>query len=79
MSINIKRPAPEFTDKVKKYIQFRKENEVHAIYKHISWFDPPSSENQMLSFYEVGPQFIQGQNRVNLIEVSADGIIECPI
>ena len=30
------------------------------------------------SFYEVGPQFIQGQNRVNLIEVSADGIIECP-
>ena len=26
-----KRPAPDFTDEVKKYIQFRKENEVHAI------------------------------------------------
>ena len=27
----------------------------------------------------MGPQFIQDQNRQNLVEVSADGIIECPL
>ena len=39
----------------------------------------PALKTKCYSFYEVGPQFIQGQNRANLIEVSADGIIECPI
>ena len=53
-----KRPAPEFTDEVKKYIQFRKESEVHAISTLVGL-------TKCYSFYEVGPQFIQGQNRAN--------------
>ena len=73
-----KRPALEFTYEVKKYIQFRKENEVHAISTLVGLI-LPALKTKCYSFYEVGPQFIQGQNRANLIEVSADGIIECPI
>ena len=66
-----KRSAPEFTDEVK-------ENEVHAISTLVGLI-LPALKTKCYSLYEVGPQFIQGQNRVNLIEVSADGIIECPI
>ena len=73
-----KRPVPDFTDKVKKYKQFRKENEVHA-FSTLVGLILPALKTKCYSFYEVGPQFIQGQNRVNLIEVSADGIIECPL
>ena len=73
-----KRPAPDFTDKVKKYIQFRKENEVHAISTLVGLI-LPALKTKCYSFYEVGPQFIQGQNRPKLIDVSADGIIECPL
>ena len=39
----------------------------------------PALKTKCYSFYKVGPQFIQGQNRVNLIEVSADEITECQI
>ena len=39
----------------------------------------PALKTKCYSFYEVAPQFIQGQNKENLIEVNADGIIECPI
>ena len=39
----------------------------------------PALKTKCYTFYEVGPQFIQGQNIGNLIEVSADGIIECQI
>ena len=73
-----KGPAPEFADEVKKYMQIGKENEVHAISTLVGLI-LPSLKTKCYSFCEVGPQFIQGQNRVNLIEVSADGIIECPI
>ena len=73
-----KRPAPEFTDEVKKYIQFRKENMVYAISTLVGLI-LPALKTKCYSFYDVGPQFIQGQNRVNLIEVSADGIIKCAI
>ena len=73
-----KRPAPDFMDKVKKYIQFGKENEVHAISMLVGLI-LPALKTKCYSFYEVDPQFIQGQNRQNLIEVSADGIIECPL
>ena len=38
----------------------------------------PAIKPNCYSFYEVGPQFIHGKTRHNLIEVSADGIIECP-
>ena len=51
---------------------------MHAISALVSLI-LPALKTKCYSFYEVGPQFIQGQNRVNLIEVSADGIIECPI
>ena len=67
-----KRPAPDFTDEVKKYIQFRKENEVHAISILVGLI-LPALKTKCYSFYEVAPQFIQGRNRLNLIEVSADG------
>ena len=63
---------------MKKYIQFGKENEVHAISTLVGLI-LPALKTKCYSFFELGPQFIQGQNRVNLIEVSADGIIECPI
>ena len=63
---------------MKKYIQFGKENEVHAISTSVGLI-LQALKTKSYSFYEVGSQFIQGQNRVNLIEVSADGIIECPI
>ena len=39
----------------------------------------PALKPKCYSFYEVGPQFIHGQTQENLIEVSADGIIECPV
>ena len=73
-----KMPEPEFPDEVKKYIEFRKENEVHAISTLVGLL-LPALKPKCYSFYEVGPQFIPGQNRVNLLEVSMDGIIECTI
>ena len=72
-----KRPQPEFSDDVKKYINFRKENEVHAISTSVGLI-LPALKPKCYSFYEVGPQFIHGKTRQNLIEVSVDGIIECP-
>ena len=63
---------------MKKYIQFRKENEVHVISTLVGLI-LPALKTKCYSFYEVGTQFIQGHKRANLIEVSADGIIECPI
>ena len=73
-----RRPQPEFTDKVKKYINSGKENKVHAISTLVGLI-LPALKPKCYSFYEVGPQFIHGQTRQNLIEVSVDGIIECPI
>ena len=73
-----KRPQPEFSDEVKKYINFRKENEVHAISTLVGLI-LPALKPKCYSFYEVGLQFIHGKTRQNLIEVSVDGIIECPI
>ena len=73
-----KRPAPDFTDEVKKYIQFGKENEVHAISTLVRLI-LPALKTKCYSFYEVGPQFIQRRKRQNLLEVSVDGIIECPL
>ena len=72
-----KRPQPEFSDDVKKYINFGKENEVHAISALVGLI-LPALKPKCYSLYEVGPQFIHGKTRQNLIEVSADGIIECP-
>ena len=63
---------------MKKYIKFGKENKVQAISTLVGLI-LPALKTKCYSFYEVDPQFIQGQNRANLIEVSADGIIECPI
>ena len=39
----------------------------------------PALKPKCYSFYEVGPQFIHSQTQENLIGVSADGIIECPV
>ena len=72
-----KRPQPDFTNDVKKYIDFGKENEVHAISTLVGLI-LPALKPKCYSFYEVGPQFIHGETRPNLIEVSADGLIECP-
>ena len=72
-----KRPQPKFSDDVKKYINFGKENKVYAISTLVGLILPALKPN-CYSFYEVGPQFIQGKTRQNLIEVSADAIIECP-
>ena len=73
-----KRPAPEIPDDVKKYIKFGQENKVHAISTLVGLM-LPALKPKCYSFYEVGPQFIHGQTRENLIEVSADGVIECPV
>ena len=72
-----KRPQPEFSDDVKKYINFGKENEVHAISTLVVLIQP-ALKPKCYSFYEVGSQFIHGKTRQNLIEVNVDGIIECP-
>ena len=73
-----KRPAPDFTNEVKMYIQFGKENEEHVISMLVGLI-LPALKTKCYSFYEMGPQFIHGQNRANLIEVSAGGITECPL
>ena len=73
-----KRPAPEFPEDVKKYIKFGQENKVHAISTLVGLM-LPALKTKCYSFYEVGPQFIYSQTQENLIEVSADGIIECPV
>ena len=55
-----KRPAPDFTDEVKKYIQFGKENEVHAISMLVELI-LPALKAKCYSFYELGLQFILGK------------------
>ena len=65
VNVDVKKmPVPEFPDEVKKYTEFKKENEVHAISTLVGLL-LPALKPKCYSFYEVGPQFIPGQNRAN--------------
>ena len=71
-----KLPNVPISEEVQKYIQFGTENEINAIASVVGLLMPallPSCS----TFFEVGPQFIHGVHRENLIKVSADGIINC--
>ena len=71
------KPAPEALHDVQKYMEFGKNNEVHAISTLVGTLLlalKPSCYN----FYKVGPRFIHRKTHRNMIEVSADGMIKCP-
>ena len=71
-----KLPSVPVSEEVQKYIQFGSENEINAIASLVGLIMPDLLPS-CFSFFEVGPQFIHGVHRENLIKVSADGIINC--
>ena len=73
-----KHPEQVISTDVQKYLDFGNENAIHAISTIVGLL-LPALKPCCFSFYEVGPKFIHGQTRKNLIEVSADGIIMCTL
>ena len=71
-----KLPSVPVSEEVQTYIQFGNENEINAIATLVGLLMPALLPS-CFSFFEVGPQIIDGVHRGNLIEVSADGIITC--
>ena len=71
-----KLPNVPISEEVQKYIQFGTENEINAIASVVGLLMPALLPS-CFAFFEVGPQFIHGIHRENLIKVSADGIINC--
>lgn len=61
---------------VQEFMQFQNGNEINAIFT-LSGLIMPNILPSCHSFLEVGPQFIHGVHRENLIEVSRNGIIKC--
>ena len=72
-----KRPAPHIPREVQKYMEFGKNNEVHVISTLVGTL-LPALKPSCYNFYEVGPKFIQGKTCKHIIEVSPDGMIQCP-
>ena len=78
MNIFVKhRPAPQVPPDVEKYMEFGKNNEVHAVSTLVSTL-LPALKPSCYNFYEVGPRFIHRKTCRNKIEVSPDGMIQCP-
>ena len=73
-----KRPEQDISTDVQKYLDFGNENAIHAVSTIVGLL-LPALKPCCFSFCEVGPKFIHGQTRKNLIEVSADGIIMCTL
>ena len=71
------RPAPQVPPDAQKYMEFRKNNEVHTISTLVGTLLPPLKPS-FYNFYEVGPRFIHGKTCRNMIEVSPGGMIQCP-
>ena len=71
-----KLPSVPVSEEVQKYIQFGTDNEINAITTLVGLLMPALLPS-CFSFFEVGPQFIHGVHKENLIEVSVDGIIRC--
>ena len=69
-----KRPTPQIPIEVQKYMEFGKNNEVHAISTLVGTL-LPALKPSCYNFYEVGPKFIHGKTCKHIIEVSPDGII----
>ena len=72
-----KRPAPQIPIEVQKYMEFGKNNEVHVISTLVGTL-LPALKPSCYNFYEVGPKFIHGKTCKHIIEVSPDGMIQCP-
>ena len=58
-------------------MEFGKNNWVHAISTLVGTL-LPALKLSCYNFYEVGPKFIHGKTCRNMIEVSPDGMIQCP-
>ena len=71
------RPAPEVPPDVQKYMEIGKNNEVYAISSLVSTL-LPALKMSCYNFYKVGPRFIHRKTCRNMIEVSADGMIQFP-
>ena len=71
-----KLPNVPKSEEVQKYLKFGNENEINAIATLVGLI-MPALLTPCHAFLEVGPQFIHGVHRDNLIEVSGDGIIRC--
>ena len=71
------RPALQIPPDVQKYMEFGKNNEVHTISTLVSTL-LPALKPSCYNFYKVGPRFIHGKTCRNMIEVSPDGMIQCP-
>ena len=69
------RPAPQVPPDVQKYMEFGKNNEVHAISALVGTL-LPALKSSCYKFYEVGPRFIYGKTCRDMI--GYDGMIQCP-
>ena len=71
------RPSPQVPPDVQKYMEFGKNNEVHAISTLVGTI-LPALKLSCYNFYQAGHRFIHRKTCRNMIEVSPDGMIQCP-
>ena len=69
-----KLPSVPVSEEVQKYMQFGRDNEINATATLVGLLMPVLLPS-FFAFFEVGPQFIDGVHKENLIEVSANSII----
>ena len=70
------REEPPVTPELQKMFDYGTHNETNAIATLVSTI-VPAYLPACYAFYEVGPCFISGESRKSIIEVSADGILQC--
>ena len=67
---------PPVSRELQKMFDHGTRNEINAIATLVSTI-LPAYLPACFAFYEVGPCFISGESRKNILEVSADGILQC--
>ena len=70
------REEPPVSPELQKMFDYGTRNETNAIATLVSTI-VPAYLPACYAFYEVGPCFISGESRKNIIEVSANGILQC--
>ena len=70
------RKPPPIPPELQKKFDYGSKNEVNAIATLISTV-VPAYLPACYAFYEVGPTFVDSDDRPNLLEVSSDGILQC--
>ena len=70
------RQEPPVSRELQKMFDHGTRNKINAIATLVSTI-VPAYLPACFAFYEVGPCFISGESRKNILEVSADGILQC--